>query len=305
MAILISGASGFLGTRLVARLAAEGREIFALTRGDVPEDAPRGHNIHWVTCDLSEQGIDATAFADVDAVVHLAGTGWARGARADRVADESFFVAGNELTTVKLLDAFCKKGVRRFVLASSQVVYGSPGSLHVDESFPLVPTGGAYACSKINSENWMRYFHEKYGGTFRILRFCGFVDCGGVVDYFIDQALSGQPTELFARGEVKRDYLASADGVAAIVCALDAEDDDRCTPYNIGSGQALSTAELATIVTQALGVPSNIVLLDAPAPQTNFVYDIGRAQAALGFQPGSLSEAVIAHALRRASERSE
>lgn len=300
MTVLVSGASGFLGTRLTAALSAAGREVIALTRGEVPDNAPQASNIRWVKCDLSSK-FDADALPDVSAVIHLAGTGWARGARADRLTDESYFLSNNEETALNVFEAFCRRGVKRFVMASSQVVYGSPGSLAVDEDFPLAPTASAYACSKVNAENWSRYFHAKFGGTFRILRLSGFVDCGGVVDYFIDRAQRGEPIELLARGEVRRDYLSSADGIQAILKALYAEPDGTWAAFNIGSGQALSTGELARIVCEALASPSSLVPLDAPAPQTDFVFDISRARDALGFDPGSLPEAVRAHALRRAA----
>lgn len=300
MTVLVSGASGFLGTRVTAALSASGREVVALTRGEVPKDAPQASNIHWVKCDLASK-FDADAIPEVSAVIHLAGTGWARGVRADRLTDERYFLSNNEDTALNIFGAFCRKGVKRFVMASSQVVYGSPGSLAVDEDFPLDPTASAYACSKVNAENWSRYFHLKFGGTFRVLRLSGFVDCGGVVDYFIDRAQEGEPIELLARGEVCRDYLSSADGVQAILQALYAEPDGKWTAFNIGSGQAFSNGELARIVCKALASKSELVPLEAPAPQTDFVFDISRARYGLGFKPGSLAEAVRAHALRRAA----
>ncbi len=300
MTILISGASGFLGKRVTAALSAAGNEVIALTRGEVPNDAPKASNIHWVKCDLASK-LDADAFPAISAVIHLAGTGWARGARADRMTDETYFLSSNEQAALNVFRAFCQKGVQRFVLASSQVVYGSPDSLAVDEDFPLTPIGSAYACSKLNAESWSRYFHAKFGGTFRVLRLSGFVDCGGVVDYFIDRALEGNPIELLARGEVRRDYMSSEDGVQAILKALYTKPDGRWTAFNIGSGQSISTGELARIVCEALASPSNLVLSDAPAPQTDFVFNISRASEVLGFNPGSLAEAVRAHALRRAA----
>lgn len=297
MAILISGASGFLGSRLVARLAAQNRAVIALHHSALRDDAPRHPLVQWVQSNLARDGIDATAFPEVDQVVHLAGTGWARGARTDQLLDEDFFLEGNERTTVRLLQEFAPR-VRQFVLASSQVVYGWPRSLAVSEQMPLAGTS-PYAMSKVNGEGWMRSFQARHGGGYRALRFSGFVEGGGLVDYMIDQALAGDPIELFASGEICRDYLAVDEGVRAIQLAIDVPAQDGFVAINIGSGQALKAKTMAAIVCEALASTSDVVLVDKPSAQGNFVFDIGVARGLLGFVPEDLKEAVRRYALAR------
>lgn len=294
MAILVSGASGFLGIRLVTALAAEGRDVIALHRGPLPSTSPR---VRWVACDLARDGIDAEAFPEVEQAVHLAGTGWARGARTDQLSDENFFLESNEQTTVRLLQAFAPR-VRRFVLASSQVVYGWPNSVAVTEDLPLAGVA-PYALSKVNGENWMRSFQARHGGVYTVLRFCGFVEGGGVVDYLIDRALKGAPIELFASGTIRRDYLTADDGVAALRLAIDAQFADGFMPINIGSGQAVAAQELARIVVEELCSSSAIELIDEPSAQGDFVFEIARARDLLGFAPGDLGEAVRRYARQK------
>jgi UDP-glucose 4-epimerase len=189
----------------------------------------------------------------------------------------------------------------RFVIASSQAVYGDPGSRSVDEDFALDPGDSAYGCSKVNAENWARSFQIRHGGCYLALRLCGFVDGGGLVDYVVDRALKGSPVELFAKGAVCRDYLPSAEGVDALLAATRCPAPEGFMPLNVGSGQALSARQVAEIAIGALGSRSEITLLAQPAPQRDMVFSVERARRVLGFAPGDLAEGVRAHALARAA----
>ena len=68
MRIAVSGASGLIGSALVADLTATGADVLALVRR--PAKGP--HEITWDPLD-SSGGLDPAALADVDAVVHLSG----------------------------------------------------------------------------------------------------------------------------------------------------------------------------------------------------------------------------------------
>lgn len=292
MTVLVSGASGFLGSRLVERLAADGREVVAVARRPVPEAFRSNPRIRWLVRDIAQDGLAPLALPHINAAVHLAGATLGAG------KDESMFLRANEQTTVHLCQALADR-TKRFVFASSQVVYGDARHLSVTEDFPLQSDGSAYACSKLNSENWLRWFQKYHGGQYLALRFCGFINGGGIVDYLIDQALDDQSIELFSNGRVRRDYLTSADGVHALLGALERDVDEGFLPVNIGSGQALSALDLANIVLDEVGSSSKIVLSDAQSPQGDFVFNINRARALFGFRPGNLAEAVRLHARAR------
>lgn len=292
VAILISGAAGFLGCRLLERLVADGRDVIAIARSPVPECWANKPNVHWLIQDIARDGVDLSGQPEIESVVHLAGATLGAG------KDENLFLQANEQTTVRLLQSLANV-TDRFVFASSQVVYGDARRLNVTEEFPLQPDGSAYACSKLNSENWMRWFQKKHGGQYLALRFCGFVDGGGLVDYIIDRALTGEPIELYSQGAVRRDYLPSSEGIDALVAALDYSGEPDFVPVNIGSGQAVSALEMATAIQAELQASSQITLRDTPSPQGDFVFCIDKAKQLLGFQPGRLIEAVRLYAKHR------
>jgi len=301
MAILVVGATGFLGSRLVERLSNEGRDIIAVYRRSGSTGLIAKSNVRWVCCDLVRDAIETSDFPSIDTIVYLAGTGWAGGARADQYADENAFLVSNEQTTVKLLQVFAGK-VKKFIFASSQVVYGSQNSLSVSEDFLFKPPSTAYACSKINSENWIRCFQHRYAGQYLVLRFTGFIDGGGIVDYVIDQALKGAPIELYSEGQVCRDYLPSNEGIDALVAALEYRGESGFIPVNIGSGQVVSALELAKLVCAELQSKVPIILSTKISPQNDFVFSIDKARQLLDFQPGDLSKAIQLYARQRQSQ---
>jgi nucleoside-diphosphate-sugar epimerase len=232
------------------------------------------------------------ALSGLEAVVHLAGATLGAG------EDEALFLRANEQTTVRLFQAVsCHTD--RFIFASSQVVYGDAKHLSVTEEFPLQPESSAYACSKINGENWLRWFQRRHGGHYLALRLCGFVDGGGIVDYLIDRALAGQTMELYSEGRVRRDYLPSENAIDVFVAALNFKGEPDFLPVNVGSGQAVTAHELAELVCAEIQGTGRVELRDTPSPQGDFVFCIDRAKQLFGFQPGSLREAVRRHARNR------
>lgn len=292
MAVLVSGASGFLGSQLVERLASQGRNVVAVARRAAPEALRLNSRIHWIVRDIARDGLQLKELPGIESVVHLAGATLGAG------TDEDNFLRANEQTTVRLLQTLAGRTVR-FVFASSQVVYGDACDLAVTEDFPLRPESSAYACSKINSENWLRWFQARHGGQFIALRLCGFIDGGGLVDYLIDRALTGNQIELYSHGMVRRDYLPSVEGVDALVAALNYSGGPGFLPVNIGSGQAVSAYDLAIAVCTQLKSSSRIELCAKSAPQGDMVFSIDRARELLGFRPRNLIDAVILHAQHR------
>jgi UDP-glucose 4-epimerase len=292
MIALVTGAGGFIGTRLVTRLLAEGWEVRAVGRSPIPVSLANYRSLTWIVRDLSQESLLFREMEGVDTVFHLAGATLGAG------KDERLFLATNEATTVRLLQAW-PASVKRLVYASSQVVYGDVNHLAVSENFPLQGFDSAYSCSKVNAEHWLRWFQYRSGGSYVVLRFCGFVEGGGAIDYMVAQALRSEPIELFSNGLVCRDYLPIEKAGDALLAASRYSDADGFHPFNIGSGEAVASMELARIICAEVGSRSEVVPVDKPAPRSNFVFDVTKARTELGFEPGRLADAVRAYARAR------
>ena len=74
MAVLVTGASGFLGSRLVERLAADGRDVVAVTRRrEAPRRLASDSRVRWLQWDIAQDAAPPAMPCDIESVVHLAG----------------------------------------------------------------------------------------------------------------------------------------------------------------------------------------------------------------------------------------
>jgi len=133
MRIFLTGATGYLGGRLAARLGADGHELVLLLRDPTRAPTLPGVPFHLVAGDLADPGSGLTdrladAMAGCDAVVHAAAMvrNWSR----DPGEFERVNVGGSWI----LCEAALKAGVRRFLYTSSFFALGpSPDGRPVDE----------------------------------------------------------------------------------------------------------------------------------------------------------------------------
>ena len=138
MKVLITGATGFIGSRLAETCKTRGFDVVAL--GQENNDVERGRNSNLrrigVTVASLDLGSDAALGAQlsgVDVVFHLAA------AQHEMNKPDSHFWAINVEGTRRLLEASVAAGVRRFVHGSTIGVYGVPKVAVIDENTPLDP----------------------------------------------------------------------------------------------------------------------------------------------------------------------
>ena len=143
--VLVTGASGFVGGKLVERLLAEGRRVRAFSRRPLPALEARGVEI--VLGELADRAALARACADAETVFHVA-------ARVGVWGPAREFQAVNVEGTTNLLAAARAAGASRFVYTSSPSVVYSGGDLRgADESAPLCTAAPcAYPISKAEAE---------------------------------------------------------------------------------------------------------------------------------------------------------
>jgi nucleoside-diphosphate-sugar epimerase len=235
--ILVTGAGGFVGRRLVRALRDTGADVFSPARDTL--DVVLG------------------VFPDqyVDQVIHLA----ARTYVPESWADPSGFYRVNAQGTVNVLD-FCRRIGARLVHVSAYC-YGEPLMLPISESAPLRPNN-PYALSKVAAEDACRFFSEHYGMALTILRPFNLYGPGQpsrfLIPRLVEQALDAQLTEIVVEDDSpRRDYVYVDDFVAAI-CAVCANSKSGSV-YNVGSGESHSVAEIAKLICQIADVEKPVV----------------------------------------------
>ena len=291
MTVLVTGAAGLLGDHLVRHISSSGMDVIAVARSPQPVHFQNNSKVQWIQKDINSDSFGAADFASVETVFHLAAIKEIKAGQ-----DERAFIKENEEATLKIIHS-SKNLVKKIIFASSQMVYGDPNHLAVDEHFPLLGMESSpYACSKLNAENWLRCLQEVHGGKVVCLRFCGFIEGGGNIDYIIAQALKNSSIELYSKGSICRDYLSVQDASEAFMNAYNSKSKSGFDIFNIGSGKCINTLALTQHICQVLSSKSEIKLSDSPAPRKNFVFNIEKATQALGFKPNDLLESISAYA---------
>lgn len=153
--ILITGASGFLGKRIV-RFLQRTSDAYLLTTSRQQESFPN----HLVR-DLSE--VTAELTTNVDTVIHFAGLA------SHKKGSEDEFHEANVTNTVNVVKAAIESNVKRFIFISTTDVHGTESELPLTEKSPLKPKS-AYAQSKLAAEEALRALCEESEMNLIILR---------------------------------------------------------------------------------------------------------------------------------------
>jgi len=149
MKVLITGATGLLGSHLLHELQERGEQIRALVLPVENADKLLAQGVEVMRGDVTDASTLAPAVKDVEAIIHLAGMMGVWRPIADYRAVN---VTGSE----NLYQAAQKAGVRRFVHTSSHTVYGLGHGRFLTEEDALRPDPDPYSITKAEGDKLMR-----------------------------------------------------------------------------------------------------------------------------------------------------
>lgn len=160
MKILITGARGTIGQKLIALLEAE-HKLCLLSRSQVLDD------LRWIQADVTNFESVLKAMAGVDVVIHLAiATGYEGDYEDDAFNDQRFDI--NVKGTYNVFEAAKRMGVKRVIYTSSlTVVWGALGGVASDA---LAQPVGTYALTKHLGEQVAQYYAQQHGLSVVCLR---------------------------------------------------------------------------------------------------------------------------------------
>jgi nucleoside-diphosphate-sugar epimerase len=276
MTILITGATGKVGSRLAVRLARRGDHVRALVRDEGRAAHLRERRVELVRGDLADEASLVSAVRGIDAVVHCAA--FFRGATPEQAH------AVNEVGTQHLARAARAASVKRFVFTSTGLVYGSTGGRLVDEDHACAPAA-AYPVSKLAAE---RFLLGALGLDVRVLRL-PFVYGDG--DPHIAEVVPMMRT--FPKTQ-RMSVAHHADVARAVECVLDAAS-PKHRIYNVTDDEA---PDLATLFA-SVGAPPPDGSEAERAHTFDALMDGRRIREDLGFTPQfpRLADAIAAHAM--------
>ena len=284
---LVTGGAGFIGSHLVDRLLASGRQVRVLDSFIIGTwknlEQHRGNPaLAVIEAEIDNMNTVDAATEGVDRVFHLA-------ARADIVPSiqepEAYFRA-NVDGTFAVLEAARRHAVRRLVYVASSSCYGVPDAYPTPETAPASPQY-PYALTKYLGEqlvlHWAKVcqlpavsvrFFNVYGPRARTSG-----TYGAVFGVFLAQLLAGKPLTIVGDGEQTRDFTFVSDVVTALLAVANSEKIGEV--YNVGSGQPVSVNELV----RQLGSPPSVHIPKRPGEPDCTWADIGKIRHELGWEP--------------------
>ncbi len=295
MKVLVTGAAGFIGSRLSARLLDEGAAVTGVDcftdyyprwikeRNAAPLLRRKGFSL--IRADLNDLPLGRT-LRDVEAVFHLAAQA---GVRASWGRSFSGYIRHNIQATQLLLEAAKDKPLRKFVFASSSSVYGLTRDLPMTESSPVRPLS-PYGVTKLAAEGLCVLYAKNFGVPAVPLRFFTVYGPGQRPDMafhkFFLAVRNGRPITVFGSGRQTRDFTYVDDIVSACAAALDRGRSGEV--YNVGGGHRETLSRLLPLIGKIAGRPVRIERIEKQKGDVPDTFaGIAKARRDLGFEPGT------------------
>lgn len=238
--VVLTGATGFIGSHLAGELVARGYEVVALRRpqSNTWRVAAVADRLTWINTDAADWPQQLQTLQP-EYLVHSAWLGVGVGQRDDWQSQLS-----NLTFTMRLLQAVSHSGLKKVVMLGSQAEYGAFEG-RIDEKYPALPTA-AYGAVKVATLQLVRAYCEAHGLEWYWLRvFAVFgprEDAHWFVSFVAASLLRQQPPDL-TNCEQRYDYLFVPDLARAIVQTLPAAP-GQSGVYNIGSNHATGLREI-------------------------------------------------------------
>jgi CDP-glucose 4,6-dehydratase len=304
--VLVTGATGLLGSWLVKRLVKAGAAVVCLVRDWVPQsELGRSGLIDRVVTargDVTDQACLERVMGEyeIDTVMHLAAQAIVSVANRNPVSTFDSNIRG----TWSLLEA-CRHSpaVKQILVASSDKAYGEHDSLPYTEGSPLQGRH-PYDVSKSCADLISHAYAQTYNLPVAVTR-CGNFYGGGdlnwdrVVPGSIRSLYRGQRPVIRSDGQSVRDYFYVEDGAAAYMCLaekLAACPDLRGHAFNFSNELQITVLELVARLTQLMGSKAEPVVMNQASNEIRRQYlDAGKAKNMLDWKPlFSLEEGLTA-----------
>lgn len=294
MRLVVTGATGFIGARLIDRALSRGYEVTALARDPKRVAAGMGSGLR---IERWSVGDPLPPLGRTDAVLHLAA--YIPADLSDpRQAAQCFEINTNGAIQAAMEAA--SQGVTRFVLFGSAQVY-SPGTGPASEASPAFPVHRAsyYLASKLAAEICLLALGKSSDMPVTVLRLASVYGPGmhgtGMVPVFVRTLGSGRSLVIQDGGQYTVDLVYVDD---VVTLALEAAERAEGGVFNTGSGRASTSLEAARIVADAVGAERQLIAVEGggtdAAPRGFRALDISKAANELNYAPLSFREGIEA-----------
>ena len=309
MRVLLTGATGFVGSQVLEQLLDRGDEVRALVLPDTLDRLQHRDRVEVVEGSLNDTAAVATATRGVEVVYHLAAIHLSA---LREVTDARDLRVVNVEGTDHLLRACAANAVRRIVFTSSVAVYNAAPWAYmwpIHETHPLRTTGDdnlrSYALSKIEAEDLIRRAHQEAGIETVVLRAAAVYGSGAAWVERMVRALAANPWSALTRiGRFACNQWIHRRDLARAVVSGGTTPELQHELCNVAGPELFSARDLLVAMSRALRQEPWMHLRAPEAERTapyGHRYDMTRARARLGFAPQVKLDAGVAEVLEAMS----
>ncbi len=293
---LVTGAAGFIASRIIELLIAEGHHVYGVDNMSHAYDVRMKEyrlgkllklpGFHFLKLDISNQtnlDILKEYTPSIDGVINLAAIAGVRSS----LEDPWGYVATNTMGALNMLE-FCRQNnVGKIILASTSSLYGNQGKPpHVEEAdtdHPLQP----YAASKKGAEVMGYAYHYLFGIDVTVFRYFTVYGPAGRPDMvmfrFCQWIAEGREVAITGDGEQSRGFTYVDDIARGTILGL------KPLGYeiiNLGGHEIAKINQLIGMFEQRLGKKANVKYIPFhPADVQENVADVSKARNLLGWEP--------------------
>lgn len=251
MKAIVTGGAGFIGSNLTDALIKKGYEVTILDDLSSGKESNINPAAKFINVDLAAVEVDESfieIFKGVDYVFHTA----AKARVQPSIIDPIYYNQQNVNSTVNVLEAARKAGVKRVIYSASSSCYGNAVKMPLTEDMSINPLS-PYGLQKYIGEEYCKLYSEVYGMDTVSLRYFNVygprMNFEGayklVIAIFIQQMREGKPLTITNDGAQRRDFTYVDDIVAANIQSAECESLLKGEAFNIGTGDNFSVNELA------------------------------------------------------------
>jgi UDP-glucose 4-epimerase len=299
---LVTGAAGFIGSHLVQKLLANGREVVGVD--NFLDNYPRpfkdnnlalfagAKNFTFVAGDLLKLDLK-TLLRDVEVVFHLAGQ---PGVRSSWGKEFNRYTENNIMATQLLLEAAKDIKPAKFVYASTSSVYGDTDDLPMREDGGTRPVS-PYGATKLAAEHLCHLYYKAFGVPTVALRFFTVYGPRQRPDMFFHifmrALLRGDEVPLYDDGEQTRDFTYCGDIVDGLLGA--AVYPGQGEVFNLGGGSQVSLLQAIALAEKVSGRRAKLKRYDRQMGDVRHTAArLDQAKSKLGYAPKVGLEAGLA-----------
>lgn len=247
MRIAITGASGFVGSRLANLLADQGSALTLIGGTRLPELPAVGRHTRLALGAIESSSSLDDALAGADAVIHLAGLVPSR-RRSGPKSDAHFFNA-NAVAVARVCDSMERQGIRRLVVMSSIAARDAKN---------------AYGRSKLAGEREALLFADRTGSSVTVLRppLVYGPDADGTLGQLVGLLRSGIPIP-FASVRNRRS-LCSVDNLADATARFAHAENLGSGTFEVCDDEVISLPQMIEALSEGLGIKARLFHVPVP-----------------------------------------